>query len=82
MDETKSQIKERVKIYSELLRFALVALLATASGIITLFYNANTDSFGRVFTFGFFGNVLLIFEIYFTYYIWREINVLIKKLNQ
>ena len=60
---SSKQIEERIKFNTEIIKLLGFSVLATISGIITLFYQSDA-SFGKIFIFGSMGMISLIMQSY------------------
>jgi hypothetical protein len=75
---TENQIKARIKFNTELIKLLGLAMLATISGVVTLFY--QNPSFGKTFVFGFFGTLLIMLQGFIIYLFYKKNVNLISQL--
>jgi len=73
------QITERVKFNTELIKLLGLSILATISGVVTLFYQAPT--FGKTFVFGFLGMILICIQGFLVSLLFKRNMNLIDKIK-
>jgi hypothetical protein len=73
------QLTESIRFNTEVIKLLGFSVLATISGIVTLFY--QTSSFGKTFVFGFLGMVLICIQGFIVSLLYKRNIDLIAKIK-